>query len=114
MSSSSSMDVDKNKFIKEWLEANDSEPSPLHLAAMKGDAEKVKELVESGADVNQRTLLGWTALHFATAFGGNAATVKLLLDLGNSKKLFSFISFNGVFKEKIQALFLMSTSTIFF
>ncbi len=49
----------------------------LHFAAMSGYEDLTRELIGWGADVDRRDANGWTALHFATAFG-NVATMKLL------------------------------------
>ena len=49
----------------------------LHFAAMSGYEDLTKELIGWGADVDRRDANGWTALHFATAFG-NAAIMNLL------------------------------------
>lgn len=54
---------------------------PLYLAAAKGDVSMCKTLLELGADVNQRSGGGFTALHTA-AGAGNADLVQLLLDHG--------------------------------
>ena len=53
----------------------------LHRAAKKGDAKKIKALIDSGADVNYEGSSGCTALHLATD-GGHEAVVRLLLDNG--------------------------------
>jgi len=53
----------------------------LHRAADKGDLDKVKHLLERGADVNSRDKDGWTPLHWA-AFEGKTKMVKFLLSKG--------------------------------
>lgn len=53
----------------------------LQDAAMRGDPEAVKRLIDEGADVNQADPQGVTALHYA-AFGGHVEIVELLLDRG--------------------------------
>ena len=35
----------------------------LHMAAMRGDAEKARDLIAAGADVNAESNAGMTALH---------------------------------------------------
>jgi ankyrin repeat protein len=50
--------------------------SPLMMAALKGQLELVKKLVDRGADVNKT---GWTPLHYA-ATGGHLEIMSLLLD----------------------------------
>lgn len=50
--------------------------SALQLAALKGNVEIVKRLLESGAKVEQD---GWTALHYA-AYSGHSQIAALLLD----------------------------------
>ena len=64
-------------------EANDNVKgrTPLMLAAFRGNAEAVLNLLESGADVNARDEDGDTALMFA-AFRGHALVVALLLQYG--------------------------------
>uniref|UniRef100_A0A4W5JNK7 BRCT domain-containing protein n=1 Tax=Hucho hucho TaxID=62062 RepID=A0A4W5JNK7_9TELE len=37
--------------------------TPLHLTAIKGDVETVKELLDQGADPNLKDNAGWTPLH---------------------------------------------------
>jgi len=49
----------------------------LHIASMSGYEDLTRELIGWGADVDRRDANGWTALHFATAFG-NVAIMKLL------------------------------------
>jgi ankyrin repeat protein len=50
--------------------------SPLMMAALKGQLELVKKLVDRGADVNKT---GWTPLHYA-ATGGHLEIMRVLLD----------------------------------
>jgi ankyrin repeat protein len=55
--------------------------TPLHFAAIKGDAATVKLLIEKGSDVNSKTLGGITTLHLA-AVSGNVDVARLLLEVG--------------------------------
>ncbi|MBQ9578336.1 MAG: ankyrin repeat domain-containing protein [Ottowia sp.] len=55
--------------------------SPLAIAAQLGDANRVRTLIEHGANVNAANSLGLTALMMA-AFGGHADIVEMLLDSG--------------------------------
>src|ERR671913_2614223 len=55
--------------------------TPLMLAAFRGNAAAVINLLERGADVNARDKDGDTALMFA-AFKGHALVVALLLQYG--------------------------------
>lgn len=54
---------------------------PLHDAAMRGDAEKVSELLKSGIPVDSKNDTGSTALHWA-AFKGHVDVAKVLLKNG--------------------------------
>ena len=58
--------------------------TPLINAAKVGDAAKVRELIEAGADVNWRTDFGYTPLMFACD-RGHLAVVKLLLEKGSDR-----------------------------
>jgi len=53
----------------------------LQDAAKKGDAEKAKEFIEQGADVEYESGAGWTPLMYASA-RGHMETVKALLRKG--------------------------------
>ena len=55
--------------------------TPLHLAVLAGDAVKVAELIERGADVNARNRKNATPLHIAAAMG-HLSVAKLLLSKG--------------------------------
>jgi ankyrin repeat protein len=50
--------------------------SPLMLAALKGQLDLARKLIERGADVNKT---GWTPLHYA-ATGGHLELINLLLE----------------------------------
>ncbi|XP_045909035.1 BRCA1-associated RING domain protein 1 isoform X2 [Micropterus dolomieu] len=53
----------------------------LHLAAIKGDVEAVKELLDQGADPNLKDNAGWTPLHEACNLG-HLAVVETLVSSG--------------------------------
>ncbi|XP_044073219.1 BRCA1-associated RING domain protein 1 isoform X2 [Siniperca chuatsi] len=53
----------------------------LHLAAIKGDVEAVKELLDQGADPNLKDNAGWTPLHEACNLG-HLAVVEALVSRG--------------------------------
>lgn len=56
--------------------------SALHLAAELRDAESVKLLLRSGANINQKNLQQNTPLYWAVSKHGDMAVAKLLLDNG--------------------------------
>lgn len=58
--------------------ANENGESPLMMAALKGDLEMARQLIERGAQVNRS---GWTPLHYA-ASGPSLPLLKLLLERG--------------------------------
>ncbi|KAF0026245.1 hypothetical protein F2P81_020982 [Scophthalmus maximus] len=53
----------------------------LHLAAIKGDVEAVKELLDQGADPNLKDNAGWTPLHEACNLG-HVEVVEALISRG--------------------------------
>ena len=55
--------------------------SDLHQAARRGDLERVRELLDAGADANQYDELGATPLHDA-AWAGHAGVARLLIRHG--------------------------------
>jgi ankyrin repeat protein len=54
----------------------------LHYAAIAADAIRVKELLESGLNVNAADDEGWTPLHFAAQKSETTTVVRLLLEEG--------------------------------
>jgi ankyrin repeat protein len=69
------------------LKKDSSGRTHLHKFSKRGDAEGVENLLEGGANPNEKDYAGWTALHEA-ALNGHLEVVKLLLKYGanvNSK-----------------------------
>ena len=67
--------------LLDWPETNvdvrnQQDESPLMIAALKGDREVAKKLIEREADVNKT---GWTPLHYA-ATGGQVPIIDLLIE----------------------------------
>ncbi|HOL70854.1 MAG TPA: ankyrin repeat domain-containing protein, partial [Bryobacteraceae bacterium] len=56
-------------------------PAGLHEAVKSGNIERVRALLDAGADVNGRDRLGGTPLHEAI-WNGNAAIAALLIERG--------------------------------
>ncbi|XP_068604630.1 ankyrin repeat domain-containing protein 12 [Brachionichthys hirsutus] len=48
---------------------NERGETALHMAAIRGDAKQVKDLISLGADVNVKDFAGWTPLHEACNLG---------------------------------------------
>lgn len=56
--------------------------TPLMCASQEGDTEKVKQLIQMGARVDDYTVIGWrTALFFAVG-NNHLETVKILIEAG--------------------------------
>lgn len=60
---------------------NERGETPLHLATIKGDLRKVRELLNQGACVNASDFAGWTPLHEACNHGW-FEVAKLLIQFG--------------------------------
>lgn len=58
--------------------------SALHYAALNGNKEMIRVLLDHGADVNARTLRGFTPLYMA-AREADAETVRMLINAGARK-----------------------------
>ena len=56
-------------------------PEPLKNAACQGRAECLRSLMQRGADVNKRDVVGCTAAHYAAGQGHREALL-VLLDAG--------------------------------
>lgn len=61
----------------------------LHMLAQRGDNSGVARLIKAGADVNRRTTLGTTPLHFA-AGEDNPELVEMLLRAGANRNVREF------------------------
>ncbi|KAJ1083918.1 hypothetical protein NDU88_004073 [Pleurodeles waltl] len=57
---------------------NERGETRLHRAAIRGDARRIKELINEGADVNVKDFAGWTALHEACNRGYYEVAKQLL------------------------------------
>lgn len=66
---------------------DDLEPGPLQHAAVYGDVETVRSLVESGTDVDELDALRMTALMHSAAI--SLPVMRVLLDLGADPNLIS-------------------------
>uniref|UniRef100_A0AAY4EIK6 BARD1 protein n=1 Tax=Denticeps clupeoides TaxID=299321 RepID=A0AAY4EIK6_9TELE len=64
-----------------FMKRNHKGETPLHLAAIKGDVEAVRSLLEQGADPNLKDNAGWTPLHEACNHG-HLSVVETLLSGG--------------------------------
>ncbi|KAI4872787.1 hypothetical protein NFI96_020719 [Prochilodus magdalenae] len=64
-----------------YMKRNHKGETPLHLAAIKGDVEATKELLDQGADPNLKDHAGWTPLHEACNLG-HVGVVEVLLQQG--------------------------------
>ncbi len=74
----------RKKYLMEVLRPPDvslNVDPELHIAAYEGDVERVKKLLEKGADPNARNVVSWTPLHVA-ASKNHIEIAKLLLEHG--------------------------------
>jgi len=54
---------------------------PIHYAAVDDKPEELRQLIQSGQDVNVQDVQGWTPLHFA-AYWGKIDIIRILLKNG--------------------------------
>ncbi len=59
----------------------ETELTPLHKAAAKGDADAIKERIAAGADVDTKDWGGWTPLYRAAVYG-HVEAIKVLVAAG--------------------------------
>ncbi|CAJ1079857.1 BRCA1-associated RING domain protein 1 [Xyrichtys novacula] len=64
-----------------FMKRNHKGETLLHLAAIKGDVEAVRELLDHGSDPNLKDNAGWTSLHEACNLG-HLAVVEVLISSG--------------------------------
>jgi len=55
--------------------------TPLHMAVREGDEAKVRQLLERGANVEERDSIGMTPVHFASIYG-HLNVLNILLEHG--------------------------------
>jgi ankyrin repeat protein len=60
--------------------------TPLHIAAIRGDTDVARRLLDAGAEIDVPAEYGWTALHEAVG-QGHRDTVSLLVQRGASLSL---------------------------
>ena len=65
--------------------------TPIHVACIKNNLDRVKELINLGADVNTSDHAGWTPLHEACLKGNEKIVDELLKVSGNC---FIFLPYN--------------------
>lgn len=72
------MDDADSKGIPPWTQREED----LRVALQHPDQAKIRALVDAGANLNARDVLGGTALHVAVNFRGDLEVIRLLLDRG--------------------------------
>lgn len=70
--------VRQNQTSPYFMKRNHNGETPLHLAAIKGDAEEVRKLLAQGANPNLKDNAGWTPLHEACNLGHLGVVEELL------------------------------------
>jgi ankyrin repeat protein len=71
-------------------------PTPLQLAAERGQMDIVRFLIDRGADVDStKGYSGWTALHLA-AFWGHEETVRILIEQGATVDIISAVLLDDI------------------
>ena len=70
--------VRKEVGVRCWVDARRglSGETPLHAAALHGNARALRLLVDAGADVEAQTSDGWTPLHYALAADGDLEGIR--------------------------------------
>ena len=87
------------------LDASGQNPlnaSPLHIAVAEGEIEKVKSLINQGANINTTNIIGDTPLHYATEYFFIEASVTegIKKEVKNTGKPWQFVDHFGI-SEKI-------------
>ena len=91
--------IEVRQLLAEGVDANEGSPSPLWLAAARGDTPIVALLLEAGVNPD------WYVLE-AAAFGNHAKTVQLLLasgvktDLPDRAPLLNALQYSGFTREQ--------------
>jgi ankyrin repeat protein len=89
------------KHIKVPVEAFVGQELSLHRAARNGDEKKIRKLVSSGAELDQKDARGMTPLIYASAAGKRDA-VEVLLSLGADKTIEDDLGYNAYFMAMFQ------------
>ena len=89
-----------SRIVSKFGKQNKTEPTPLMVCVYTGDSELAEKILESGADVNQKIGMGFTALHLA-CLTGKKDMAELLLKHGANVNLTN----DGGFSPLIFALY---------
>jgi ankyrin repeat protein len=73
----------------DWQDEDNSNQTPLHKAAMKGNEEITRMLIDAGADVNVQNRNGETPLHWAARYR-KVEIARMLIDAGARKDILNY------------------------